>query len=81
MQTGRPEIAARRGVPDDQIFEIIHPQLLAALAWCGHKSQILIADSNFACRVNANADATLIQLNLAPHGTGNLYRRKTAYLR
>ncbi len=47
-------------------FEIIHPQLLAALASCGHKSQILIADSNYACRVNANADATLIHLNLAP---------------
>ncbi len=46
--------------------DIIHPQLLAALARCGHKSQILIADSNYACRVNANAAAELVEFNLAP---------------
>jgi len=29
-------------------FDVIHPELLCALAKCGHKSQLLIADSNYA---------------------------------
>lgn len=47
-------------------YDIIHPELLCALAKCGHKTQLLLADSNYACNTNAPADASLIQLNLSP---------------
>ncbi|WP_431222453.1 RbsD/FucU domain-containing protein [Serratia sp. L9] len=46
--------------------DIIHPELLCALAKCGHKTQILVADSNYAFVTNAPKDATIIYLNLAP---------------
>ena len=32
---------------------ITHPPLLAALARCGHKTQVLIADGNYACVTHA----------------------------
>ncbi|MFZ4833826.1 RbsD/FucU family protein [Rouxiella sp. Mn2063] len=46
--------------------DIIHPQLLYTLAKCGHKTQVLIADSNYACATNAPKDATVVYLNLSP---------------
>ncbi|MDW5500104.1 RbsD/FucU family protein [Pseudomonas lundensis] len=46
--------------------DIIHPELLCALAKCGHKTQILIADSNYAFVTNAPRDATIVYLNLSP---------------
>ncbi|WP_297205780.1 RbsD/FucU family protein [uncultured Pluralibacter sp.] len=46
--------------------DIIHPPLLQALAQCGHKSNILIADANYACINNAAENATRIYLNFAP---------------
>ncbi|CAI0746943.1 RbsD/FucU domain-containing protein [Serratia ficaria] len=46
--------------------DLIHPQLLCALAQCGHKSQLLIADGNYACVTNAPKDATRVYLNLSP---------------
>lgn len=45
---------------------ITHPPLLAALAQCGHKTQVLIADGNYACVTHAPKDATVVYLNLAP---------------
>lgn len=45
---------------------IIHPGLLAALGKCGHKCQILIADSNYAYSSNVNNNAEIVYLNLAP---------------
>lgn len=45
---------------------ITHPPLLAALAQCGHKTQVLIADGNYACMTHAPKDATVVYLNLAP---------------
>ncbi|MBS0973020.1 RbsD/FucU family protein [Serratia rubidaea] len=45
---------------------LIHPQLLGALAACGHKSQLLIADANYAVTTNARKDATVVYLNLSP---------------
>ena len=45
---------------------IIHPGLLAALGKCGHKGQILIADSNYAYSSNVNNNAEIVYLNLAP---------------
>ncbi|WP_421509816.1 RbsD/FucU domain-containing protein [Erwinia rhapontici] len=46
--------------------EIIHPQLISSLAKCGHKTQILIADANYAFVSNAPKGAEIIYFNLAP---------------
>lgn len=46
--------------------ELIHPPLLGALAACGHKSQLLIADANYAVTSNARKDATVVYLNMSP---------------
>lgn len=46
---------------------ITHPPLLAALAQCGHKTQVLIADGNYACVTHAPKDATVVYLNGARH--------------
>ncbi|CAM4032774.1 RbsD/FucU family protein [Vibrio neonatus] len=45
---------------------IIHPELLSVLAKCGHKTQILIADSNFSFVTNSNPRTEIIYLNFAP---------------
>ena len=45
---------------------ITHPPLLAALAQCGHKTQVLIADGNYACVTHAPKDATVVYLNWRP---------------
>jgi len=46
--------------------EVIHPELLSLLAKCGHKTQLLIADSNYAVVTNAPKDVAIVYLNLAP---------------
>lgn len=43
--------------------DIIHPELLSVLAQCGHKTQILIADSNYSFVTNSAKDAKIIYLN------------------
>ncbi len=45
---------------------VIHPELLCELGKCGHKAQILIADSNYAFASNTGPNAKVIYLNLAP---------------
>jgi len=45
---------------------ILHPQLLSTLAKCGHKTKILIADSNYSCVTNSFHGATIVYLNFAP---------------
>ncbi|MPW37152.1 RbsD/FucU transporter [Vibrio sp. B1Z05] len=45
---------------------IIHPELLSILARCGHKTQILIADSNHSFVINSNPRSEIIYLNFAP---------------
>jgi len=47
-------------------FPLIHPQLLAALAPCGHGGKILIADANYSHSTNTGPGAALIYLNLRP---------------
>jgi len=47
-------------------YPILHPQLLGALARCGHGSRILIADSNYPHVTGAPAAAERVFLNLAP---------------
>ncbi|GAA2094148.1 RbsD/FucU family protein [Brevibacterium salitolerans] len=46
--------------------EIIHPDLLAALARAGHGAQVLIADGNYPHSTGVPATAERIHLNLAP---------------
>ena len=44
---------------------IIHPQLLAALARCGHGTKILISDGNYPHITGAPADAERVYLNFS----------------
>lgn len=46
--------------------EILHPELLSSLAKCGHKTNIVIADSNYSFVTHSAPQATIIYLNLAP---------------
>lgn len=45
---------------------ITHPELLAALARCGHGSKILLADGNYPHVTGAPARAERIALNVTP---------------
>lgn len=51
--------------------EILHPQLLGTLAQCGHKTMILIADSNYSVVTNSSPGATIVYLNFAPDMIGS----------
>lgn len=46
--------------------KIIHPELLANLAKCGHKTKILIADGNYSFVTNSGANANIVYLNFTP---------------
>ncbi len=46
--------------------ELIHPDILAALAGSGHFSQVLIADGNFPIIGNRGPNARVVHLNLKP---------------
>jgi L-fucose mutarotase len=46
--------------------ELIHPEILAALAGSGHFSQVLIADANFPILGNRGPNARVVHLNLKP---------------
>ncbi|SNT31642.1 RbsD/FucU family protein [Tropicimonas sediminicola] len=46
--------------------DILHPQLLAALARAGHKAQILISDANYSFVTNSAPEAEIVYLNFAP---------------
>jgi L-fucose mutarotase len=45
---------------------LIHPQLLSALASAGHGSKILLSDGNFPHTTGAAPGATRVYLNVAP---------------
>jgi L-fucose mutarotase len=46
--------------------QLIHPDILAALARAGHHSKILIADGNYPASSKKGPQAQLVHLNLAP---------------
>jgi L-fucose mutarotase len=46
--------------------QLIHPQILAALAAAGHGSQVLVSDGNFPHATASPPGATRVYLNLAP---------------
>ena len=46
--------------------QLIHPEILEALAAAGHGSKILIADGNYPASTMLGDNASLVYLNLAP---------------
>lgn len=51
--------------------DILHPQLLAALAKAGHKARILISDANYSFVTNSSPGAEIVYLNFAPGMVGS----------
>jgi L-fucose mutarotase len=47
-------------------YQLLHPEILAALGGAGHGSKILIADGNYPFSTRANPAAKRVYLNLAP---------------
>jgi len=46
--------------------ELIHPQILAAIAGAGHGSTVLIADGNYPAGTRVGENADIVYLNLCP---------------
>lgn len=46
--------------------QILHPQILAALARAGHGSKVLISDGNYPHWTKKGANAEVVYLNLVP---------------
>jgi L-fucose mutarotase len=47
-------------------YQLLHPEILAALGSAGHGSKVLIADGNYPFSTRANPNARRAYLNLAP---------------
>ncbi len=47
-------------------YQLLHPEILQALASVGHGSQVLIADGNYPFVTGASPAARRVYLNLAP---------------
>jgi L-fucose mutarotase len=47
-------------------YQLLHPEILAALGGAGHGSQILIGDGNYPFATGSNPSARRVFLNLAP---------------
>ena len=45
---------------------LLHPEILAALAGAGHGATILVADANYPFSTHSQVDAAVVYLNLAP---------------
>ncbi|HTQ10248.1 MAG TPA: RbsD/FucU family protein [Fimbriimonadaceae bacterium] len=45
---------------------LLHPEILAALAGAGHSATILVADANYPFSTHRQTDAAIVYLNLAP---------------
>ena len=46
--------------------QLIHPQILSALASSGHTGKVLITDANYPVATKANPNAERVYLNFAP---------------
>jgi len=46
--------------------QLLHPEILHALAGAGHGAQVLIADGNYPSSTGVSPTATRVYLNLAP---------------
>jgi L-fucose mutarotase len=47
-------------------YNLLHPQILAALGSAGHGARVLIADGNYPFSTHTAPGATQVYLNLAP---------------
>ena len=47
-------------------YQLLHPEILAALGGAGHESRVLIADGNYPFATGAPLAARRVFLNLAP---------------
>jgi L-fucose mutarotase len=47
-------------------YELLHPEILGALAAAGHGSRVLLADANYPFATGARAGVPRAYLNLAP---------------
>lgn len=47
-------------------YQLLHPEILAALGGAGHGSKVLIADGNYPFATRASTSARRVYLNLAP---------------
>ncbi|HEU5015046.1 MAG TPA: RbsD/FucU domain-containing protein [Roseiflexaceae bacterium] len=47
-------------------YQLLHPEILAALGAAGHGAQVLIADGNYPFATRSNPAARRVFLNLAP---------------
>ncbi len=47
-------------------YQLLHPEILAALGSAGHGAQVLIADGNYPFATRAHPSAARVYLNLAP---------------
>jgi L-fucose mutarotase len=47
-------------------YQLLHPEILAALGGAGHGSKVLIADGNYPFATRASPSARRVYLNLAP---------------
>jgi len=47
-------------------YQLLHPEILAALGGAGHGSKVLIADGNYPFATRAYPNARRVYLNLAP---------------
>lgn len=52
--------------------DIIHPELIQALAEAGHGARILVGDSNYPVTVKSNPSARLVFLNFIPGIVGGV---------
>ena len=48
------------------LTQLIHPEILAALAAAGHHSTVLIADGNYPASSKRGPNARLVSMNLTP---------------
>jgi L-fucose mutarotase len=47
-------------------YQLLHPQISAALARAGHSAKVLIADGNYPASSTLGPQAELVSLNLSP---------------
>ena len=47
-------------------YQLLHPEMLAALGSAGHGSKVLVADGNYPVATRGNPGARRVYLNLAP---------------
>jgi L-fucose mutarotase len=68
----RPLNVQIEGWPDVLLHQLIHPEILSALAAAGHGATVLIADGNYPASTFVGPHARVVSLNLCPGIVGCL---------